>query len=167
MDYLKDLEIDEDNLHEIVDKQAVVSMQYHKLYVDKLDELNEQKRKVEIIKAELKEVHSQVYLIQSEIKTKEGKNPTAPILEARVLIDPLYKAKQQIQFDGIKKLNDIDKSVNILEGVVKNMQQRKNMIETKVSLFNMGINSTIRQNKVDKTKNSMLDKLNKKGGSEE
>lgn len=161
MNYLEDLKIDESNLHEIVDTQAYTSMSYHEIYIDKLNELKEQERKVDIIKAELKEVYARIFLFNSEIKTKEGKNPTLPILEAKVLVDSEYKEKQKEYFDEIKKANDLEKDVNILEGVVKNFQQRKNMIEKKVELFNMGINSNVRQKSTDSTKNDILDKLNR------
>jgi hypothetical protein len=166
MDYLKDLEIDENNLHEVIDRQAFLSMQYHELYADKLDESNEQKRKVQMSKTELEEIYSKLYLINKSSGTKITEKEN----ESLIKTTKEYKDKQQKYFDEIKKLNDIDKGVNILEGVIKNMQQRKNMIEAKVSLYNLGFNSNIRQNKNDTenknkndTENKIKNKLNNRG----
>ena len=156
MDYLNDLKIDENNLNNIVDTQAVVSMQYHELFCEKLEEMNEQKRKVQIEKAELEEIYAKLYLLNK----RSGEKITEKENDSMILVNPDYKNKQTQYFEEVKNLNAIDKSFNILEGVIKNMQQRKNMIEEKIKLIMLGFNGTPKQN-FDNIENKILNKLNK------
>ena len=153
LNYLQDLEISLDNIHEIVDTHSVTSMRYHELYADKLDEYNEQKRKVQIEKAELQEVYAKIYLQTIKLPKKMTEKEKDSI----VITHQDYKNKQTKYFDEIKTLNDLEKECNVLEGVVKNMQARKNMIEVKRDLFQLGFYSEPRQN----TTNRINEKLNK------
>lgn len=154
LNYLEDLKIDENNLNNIVDTHAVISMRYHELFCNKLEEMNEQKRKVQIEKAELEEVYAKLYLQNK----RSGEKITEKENDSMILVNPDYKNKQLQYFEEIKKLNMIEKSFNVLEGVVKNMQQRKNMIEEKIKLIILGFNGTPKQ--PDIIKNKILNKLN-------
>jgi len=153
LNYLQDLEIDGNNIDNIVDTHAVTSMRYHELYAEKLEQLNEQKRKVKITEAELKEEYAKIY-IQNK---KSGEKITEKENESLILTNPEYKKIQEKYFAELKEQNSLDKDYNVMEGVVKNMQARKNMIESKIVLIQMGL-SSIKQNK---TSDKLHNKLNK------
>jgi len=153
LNYLQDLEIDGNNIDNIVDTHAVTSMRYHELYAEKLEQLNEQKRKVKITEAELKEEYAKIY-IQNK---KSGEKITEKENESLILTNPEYKKIQEKYFAELKEQNSLDKDYNVMEGVIKNMQARKNMIESKIVLIQMGL-SSIKQNK---TSDKLHNKLNK------
>jgi hypothetical protein len=159
MQYLEDLKIDKDNLNLAVIEQPILNMNYHELYCEKLDELNEQKRKVKIEEAELKEKYAELYLLNK----KSGEKITEKENESMILVNPDYKAKQKKYYDEVKKQNDIDKEFNILDGVVKSFQQRKNAIEKAIDLFLFGYYGEVKQSKsVDEVKDKIVNKLKKK-----
>lgn len=153
LNYLEDLEIDGNNIDNVVDTHSVTSMRYHELYAGKLEQLNEQKRKVKIIEAELKEKYASIY-IQNK---RSGEKITEKENESLILTNPEYKKVQEKYFDELKEQNSLDKDYNVMEGIIKNMQARKNMIESKITLITMGL-SSIKQNNVN---NKLHDKLNK------
>lgn len=159
MNYLEDLKIDENNLNEMVIKQPILNMQYHQLYVDKMDELNEQKRKVQITKADLAEAHAKVFLQHKQ----SGVKMTEKEIESLIVLNLVYKKQQEKYFDEIKRLNEIDKSFNILDGVIKSFQQRKNAIEKAIELFIYVFHGEVRQKSVDdNSRKDILNKLNNK-----
>lgn len=139
MKYFEDLKIDINNLDKVVIEQPTLNMQYHELFAEKLDELNEQKRKVKIEDTELKELYAQLYLFNKKTGEKISENMN----ESMILVNDEYKLKQKKYFDSIKKMNDIEKEFNILDGVIKSFQQRKNSIEKVIELFIYGYNSSI------------------------
>lgn len=153
LNYLEDLEIDGNNIDNIVDTHSVISMRYYELYAEKLEQLNEQKRKVKIIEAELKEKYAGIY-IQNK---SSGQKITEKENESLILTNPEYKKVQEKYFEVIKEQNSLDKDFTIMEGIIKNMQARKNMIESKITLITMGL-SSIKQNKVSDRLHSKLNK---------
>lgn len=153
LNYLEDLKISLDNIHEIVDTHAVTAMRYHDLYSNKLDELNEQGRKIKIKEAELKEKYAELYLRNK----KSGEKITEKENDSMILTHIEYKNKQVEYFNEVKQQIDLEKEVNVLVGIVKSMQNRKNMIEVKRDLLINGFYSEPRQNTV----NRINDRLNK------
>lgn len=160
LNYLSDLEIDNNNLDKIVIQQPILNMRYHELYVEKLDELNEQKRKVYIQKVELEEVFAKLYLQNK----KSGEKVTEKENESLILTNNEYKEKQKKYYQEIKNQNDIEKEVGVLEGVVKSFQMRKNSIEKAIDLYIFGYNGSVKQS--NSAKDRILNKLNNKGDNE-
>ena len=61
----------------------------------------------------------------------------------------------------IKKNNDIEKELELLDGVVKSFQQRKNALEDTIKLYIFGYNGEVKQGKdKDEVKNRIINKLN-------
>ena len=147
LNYLNDLEIDGNNIDNVVDTHAVTSMRYHELFAEKLEQLNEQKRKVKMT-----EKYAEIY-IQNK---SSGQKITEKENESLILTNPEYKKVQEKYFNELKEQNSLDKDYNVMEGIIKNMQARKNMIESKIVLIQMGL-SSIKQNKVS---DNIHDKLN-------
>lgn len=156
-DYMHDLEVSTDQIDNLVDTHSNTSMKYHELFVDKIDVLNEQKRQVKLKDVEVKEVYAKLYLANKQLPTKITEKEN----DSMILIHPEYKKIQKEYYEEIKKLNKIESDYILFEGVIKNMQGRKNMIEEKIKLINMGL-AKIKQKK-DETSftNKLNNKLNK------
>jgi hypothetical protein len=162
LNYFEDLEFDNDKLDEAVDKQHILNMRYYELYADKIEEVDESKRILKIKDAEMKEKWGELYLKYKQEKI-DGKSPTDKYVESLILVDDEYKKKQKIYFNAIKKVNTLQKQCNILEGVVKSFQQRKNGLEIKRDLFIFGWYGEVKQkNSKEKIINNIHDKLNRR-----
>lgn len=158
MDYYQDLFIDQNILDDQAAKQPILNMQYHELLVDKNDELNEQKRQVKIKEAELKESYAKIYLFYKKQPDKKTEKET----DSLVLVDAKYKKKQQEYFDLVKEMNDLQKEVDMLEGVVKSFQQRKNSLEKIIDLYIAGYNGSVKEKRQNEFEDKIHAKLNKR-----
>ena len=156
LDYNKDLEFDKFNLDEEVKQHSVLYMRYQTLYLQKKQEVDDAKLKIDVMKDQLKSVEADLYLKFKSEKV-EGKSPTEGQVNARVVIDKL-------RYDAYKELTDFQKEFNkmvyemgILEAVVKSFESRKKMIEKEVEMVIFGYFSS-----PQKRGDDIRNKLNKR-----
>lgn len=162
LNYFEDLEYNVNSLDIECDNQHIINMRYHELFCEKIDIFNEEKRQTKIKDTQLKAKFGELWIKYKSSKI-DGKNPTDKVVEGEVLNDKDYKKIQDEYFKQMKNQNDAEKKMNVLEGVVKSFQQRKNMIEKRIDLYALGYNGEIKQrNTAKKVSDSIHDRLNKK-----
>lgn len=160
MNYFEDLEIDKNSLDEAILKQHILNMKYHELYANKSYELNEQRRQVKLLDTEVKSTYSSLFLNYKITKKIDGKTISDKVSEHYVLIDSEYKKVQQKYFNGLKKQNELQKEFEILDGVVRSFQQRKNDLEKAIELHISGYHGQVRQNNQKETVEKWHKKIN-------
>ena len=161
LDYYADLPVDPNRLDEAIEKQAVLFMQYSELAGDKRDQVNEQKKVLKVIDAELKEISAKLFMKYKNDKI-EGKSQTDTACNNLVLLDKEYKDCFDKSIKELEKYNKLCYQLDILDSVVTSFQQRKNMIEERIKLYQLGYNSEVRQ----KNYNDYIhDRLNKRKSS--
>ncbi len=162
LNYFEDLAYDSNKLDEELDKQPIINMRYHELLADKNEELNEQKRIVKIKETEVKEKYAACFLMYKQVLIN-GKAPSDGVADKSVLVDKDYKKKLQELWDETKKLNKIIKQSEVLDGVVKSFQQRKNALEKRVDLWICGYHGQVKQkDSAKKTQDAIKSRLNRK-----
>jgi hypothetical protein len=157
LNYYEDLIIDPNNLNEAVEKQPTLYMQYAELAAEKRNEVQEQKKVLKVKDAELKEVSAKLYL-KYKMEKVEGKAPTENQVQSAIEISKEFRIKYKEGFKELEKLNKLNYQLDILESAVTSFQQRKNMIEEAIKLFQLGYNSQVKQDYNSKTH----ERLNKK-----
>ena len=158
LNFYEDLKVDANKLDENVEKQPILYMQYGELASDKRDIVENQKLKVKVKDAELKELEATLHL-KFKIQEIEGKKPTDTQVQSLVITSKEYKIKFDEFIKELEKLNKLKYELDILDTAVTSFQQRKNMLEERIKLYQLGYNSQVRQNDYS---NKIHDKLNKK-----
>lgn len=157
LNFYDDLPVNNDDLHAEADRQPILFMRYSELLANKMEEVNDQKKVIKVVDAEVKEVTAKLYLKYKNDKV-DGKSPTESHCNNLILLDEEYKKTFNKLISAIEKLNKLTKQADILQAAVTSFQQRKNMLEFRGTLYQLGYNSEVKQKTI---KESIHNKLNK------
>lgn len=157
LDFDTDRKVDPDNLDFECEQQTLLYSDYSDLFNEKLDEVKEQKRNMKIQDIELERLNNKLY-IKYSLEKIDGKKPTNDFIKSKIQTDEKYILKQDENLQELKKLNQLEYELSVLETAKDTMRQKKNMIEQRITLYLSGYNSEVKQKDY---KNRVQNKLNR------
>ena len=132
-----DIKIDVANLESEVIEQPSLYLHYSDLYAEAIEARDDAKQRLEL---RYSQVESK---IRDEWDLYFKEKPTEPAIKGKILQDSSYRKAQ-------KALNNANKTVNVMKGIVTSFEHRKKAIESAVSLRIGGFYSEPRKRQIQK-----------------